>query len=85
MLARYRIHDAVTELDPGYDGSLADLAARYGWFDQAHFTREFTDLVGVPPGATGIRTGTSDYVTLTLPERYTRGCLLEVRVDPPRE
>jgi AraC-like DNA-binding protein len=49
-LARYRIHDAVSDLDAGYDGSLADLAARYGWFDQAHFTREFTELVGVPPG-----------------------------------
>jgi AraC-like DNA-binding protein len=50
-LARYRIHDAVSDLDAGYAGSLADLAARYGWFDQAHFTREFTDLVGVPPSA----------------------------------
>ena len=50
-LARYRIHDAVSDLDGGYAGSLADLAARYGWFDQAHFTREFTELVGVPPGA----------------------------------
>ena len=50
-LARYRIHDAVSDLDAGYDGSLADLATRYGWFDQAHFTREFTELVGVPPGA----------------------------------
>nr|WP_249277219.1 helix-turn-helix transcriptional regulator [Rhodococcus sp. 06-621-2] len=50
VLARYRIHDAVTDLDNGYSGSLADLAARYGWFDQAHFTREFTELVGVPPG-----------------------------------
>jgi AraC-like DNA-binding protein len=49
-LARYRIHDAVSDLDSGYAGSLADLAARYGWFDQAHFTREFTELVGVPPG-----------------------------------
>lgn len=49
-LARYRIHDALSDLDAGYDGSLADLAARYGWFDQAHFTREFTELVGVPPG-----------------------------------
>jgi len=50
-LARYRIHDAVSDLDAGYAGSLADLAARYGWFDQAHFTREFTELVGVPPGS----------------------------------
>jgi AraC-like DNA-binding protein len=49
VLSRYRMHDVVTALDEGYDGSLADLAAAYGWFDQAHFTREFTDLVGVPP------------------------------------
>jgi AraC-like DNA-binding protein len=51
VLARYRLHDVVTALDEGYAGSLADLAAAYGWFDQAHFTREFTDLVGVPPSA----------------------------------
>ena len=50
VLARYRMHDVVTALDEGYDGSLADLAARHGWFDQAHFTREFTTLVGTPPG-----------------------------------
>ena len=50
VLARYRMHDVVTALDEGYAGSLADLAATHGWFDQAHFTREFTRLVGVPPG-----------------------------------
>jgi AraC-like DNA-binding protein len=49
VLSRYRMHDVVTRLDQGYDGSLADLAAEHGWFDQAHFTREFTELVGVPP------------------------------------
>jgi len=49
VLSRYRMHDVVTTLDAGYDGSLADLAARFGWFDQAHFAGEFTDLVGVPP------------------------------------
>jgi AraC-like DNA-binding protein len=51
VLGRYRIHDALSELDNGYSGPLADLAARYGWFDQAHFTREFTELVGMPPSA----------------------------------
>ncbi|NIL76561.1 helix-turn-helix transcriptional regulator [Rhodococcus sp. B10] len=49
VLNRYRIHDAITDLDDGFSGSIADLAARYAWFDQAHFTREFTELVGVPP------------------------------------
>ena len=51
VLARYRMHDAVTELDDGYEGPLLDLALRYGWYDQAHFTRDFTALVGVTPGA----------------------------------
>ncbi|MFW6598539.1 AraC family transcriptional regulator [Propionibacteriaceae bacterium Y2011] len=49
VLARYRMHDVVAELDRGYDGSMADLAATYGWYDQAHFVRDFTRLVGVPP------------------------------------
>lgn len=49
VLARYRIHDAVTELDAGYTGSLAALAASLGWYDQAHFVRDFTRLVGQPP------------------------------------
>lgn len=51
VLARYRMHDVVGELDAGYDGALADLAHRYGWFDQAHFTRDFTALVGVTPSS----------------------------------
>lgn len=51
VLARYRMHDALTEIDEGYHGTLADLAVRYGWYDQAHFARDFTALVGVAPGA----------------------------------
>ncbi len=52
VLARYRMHDAVAELDAGSDGTLADLAHRWGWYDQAHFTRDFTALVGVSPAST---------------------------------
>jgi AraC-like DNA-binding protein len=51
VLARYRMHDVVTALDAGYAGTLADLAATYGWFDQAHFGRDFAALVGVSPSA----------------------------------
>ena len=32
------------------EGALTDLAVSYGWYDQAHFTRDFTALVGVTPG-----------------------------------
>ena len=57
VLARYRMHDVVTDLDEGYSGPLADLAARYGWFDQAHFGRDFAAVVGCPPSAYRSRSG----------------------------
>lgn len=49
MLRRYRLHDAVTLIDAGQYADLASLAASLGWYDQGHFTREFTAQVGVPP------------------------------------
>lgn len=50
VLARYRMHDLVQEIDAGYAGTITDLAHRYGWYDQAHLTRDFTALVGTTPG-----------------------------------
>ena len=60
VLARYRLHDAVADLDAGRAGALTDLAVRYGWYDQAHFTRDFTALVGVTPGQYRDRATTAD-------------------------
>lgn len=49
VLARYRMQDVVSALDDGHDGPLTELAMRHGFYDQAHFTRDFTTLVGVTP------------------------------------
>ncbi len=49
VLARYRMHDVVTMLDDGYDGSLTALAHQLGWYDQSHFVRDFVALVGQTP------------------------------------
>lgn len=50
VLARYRLHDAVAALDAG-ETDLAGLAASLGWFDQAHFSRDFRDVVGTTPSS----------------------------------
>lgn len=51
VLQRFRLHDAVVLLDSGEPVELASLAVRLGWFDQAHFTRDFVDGVGTTPAA----------------------------------
>jgi AraC-like DNA-binding protein len=50
VLARYRLHDVVDALEAG-EQDLAGLASSLGWFDQAHFSRDFRRAVGVPPTA----------------------------------
>jgi len=57
VLRRFRLHDAQAALDAAAAAgdpaglNLAELAASLGWFDQAHFNRDFREVVGVPPGA----------------------------------
>ncbi|HWC23085.1 MAG TPA: helix-turn-helix domain-containing protein [Flexivirga sp.] len=51
LVARARVHTAVARLHAGDYDTLADLAVELGWFDQAHFGRDFTALVGESPGA----------------------------------
>lgn len=49
VLRRYRLQDAASAIDAGAGEDLAALAASLGFADQAHFTRAFTAMVGVPP------------------------------------
>ena len=52
VIKRYRMHEAVARLqDGGAALELARLALELGYYDQAHFIKEFTALVGKPPGA----------------------------------
>nr|WP_277626458.1 helix-turn-helix domain-containing protein [Arsenicicoccus piscis] len=56
LIMRARVHDALEALhaaaaDPSSAEPLDDLAARLGWFDQSHFTRDFRSIVGQSPAA----------------------------------
>jgi AraC-like DNA-binding protein len=51
VLARYRLQDAAAAIDAGEVDDLAGLATSLGWFDQAHFSRDFRAVVGIPPSA----------------------------------
>lgn len=51
VLKRYRMHEAIERIaTSGYDDA-ASLATELGYFDQAHFIRDFKEQVGLSPGA----------------------------------
>jgi AraC-like DNA-binding protein len=49
VLRRYRLHDGADLLARGRTEELAALAVELGYFDQAHFSREFSEEVGMTP------------------------------------
>lgn len=55
VLMRHRLHDATEGLADGHGFDAGLLAARLGYTDQAHFTRDFHAVVGMTPGAYGRR------------------------------
>jgi AraC-like DNA-binding protein len=49
VINRYRLHEAVEQLIAGVRIDWATLALNLGYFDQAHFIRDFKSLVGRAP------------------------------------
>ena len=50
LIRCFRLQDALERLDAGITVNLAALAQELGYFDQAHFTRDFKRIAGVSPG-----------------------------------
>lgn len=50
VIARYRLHEAIEQMERGSLISLTDLALQLGYADQAHFNRDFKAIVGQSPG-----------------------------------
>ncbi|NUO73144.1 MAG: AraC family transcriptional regulator [Frateuria sp.] len=57
VINRYRLHEAIARVQDGRAVDWAELALSLGYFDQAHFIRDFTRLVGRPPGDYARREG----------------------------
>ena len=49
VISHYRIHEALNQITGARPQSGAQLAADLGYFDQAHFVRDFQRRVGKPP------------------------------------
>lgn len=51
IIMRYRLHEAVAHLNEGPAADLVHLALDLGYYDQAHFIKDFKRIVGMTPAA----------------------------------
>ncbi|GAA4969162.1 helix-turn-helix domain-containing protein [Kineococcus glutinatus] len=50
VLNRFRLQEAALLLERDPDADLAGVAAKLGWYDQAHFSNDFRRILGERPG-----------------------------------
>lgn len=60
MIQRYRLHEALARLTDGGATDWVAFALALGYFDQAHFIRDFKTMVGVTPTQYAARQPTGD-------------------------
>ena len=63
VLRRYRLHDGADLLARGEVAELADLAQALGYFDQAHFSHEFKEQIGLTPAEYAARASLESQTT----------------------
>jgi AraC-like DNA-binding protein len=49
VIKRYRLHEAAEQLAHGERGDWSQMAQGLGYFDQAHFIKDFKSIIGVTP------------------------------------
>ncbi|MNC46377.1 transcriptional activator FtrA [compost metagenome] len=49
VIQRYRLHEAAEQMDQGVHLDWVNLAQELGYFDQAHFIKDFKAIVGKSP------------------------------------
>lgn len=67
-IRRFRLQQAADRFDEDPDTGCLDLAMELGYFDQAHFARDFRAVVGVPPDSYRERVRASRVAATSPPE-----------------
>lgn len=49
IINRYRIHEALEQIEAADQINWSDLAVKLGYYDQAHFIKDFKNLIGTAP------------------------------------